>query len=76
MKRLMSEGEYFSVGEMRKRNPLLFDQLLGHFLPDPESKIADDQEHALVLLLTKTFNPSYFNYPLIMLCVTELLIFY
>lgn len=48
MKRLMSEGEYFSVGEMRKRNPLLFDQLLGNFLANPEFKTTDDQEHACV----------------------------
>ncbi|XP_065209394.1 coiled-coil domain-containing protein 97 [Planococcus citri] len=51
MKRLMSEGEYFSVGEMRKRNPLLFDQLLGGFLTDPESKTDPSQEHAFAHIL-------------------------
>lgn len=49
MKRLMSEGKYFSVAEMRKRNPLLFDQLLGGFLKNPEIKLDDIQEHQLVL---------------------------
>lgn len=51
MKRLMSEGKYFSVGEMRKRNPLLFDQLLGGFLKNPEIKLDDIQEHQLVLIV-------------------------
>lgn len=49
MKRLMSGGEYFSVSEMRKRNPLLFDQLLGNFMKNPERKI-NEAEHSYVPL--------------------------
>lgn len=36
LKKLITEGSYFSEEEMRKRNPLLYEQLIGQFLTEEE----------------------------------------
>lgn len=36
MKALINEGEYFSNSEMKKRNPLLFEQLVGQYMNQAE----------------------------------------
>lgn len=38
LKKLVSEGSYFSEYEMKKRNPLLYEQLIGKFLTEEEEK--------------------------------------
>ncbi|XP_075225481.1 uncharacterized protein LOC142326721 [Lycorma delicatula] len=38
LKKLVSEGSYFSEYEMKKRNPLLYEQLVGRFLTEEEEK--------------------------------------
>jgi len=44
MKKLVKEGIYFSDKEMRQRNPLLYQQLIGQYLTQKEleeRKVAD-----------------------------------
>jgi hypothetical protein len=36
MKQLTAQGEYFSDEEMKRRDPLLFEQMIGQFLSDDE----------------------------------------
>lgn len=38
LKKLITEGSYFSEEEMRKRNPLLYEQLIGQFLTEEEKR--------------------------------------
>ena len=37
MKKLESQGSYFSDSEMKHRDPLLYDQLIGQYLTDEEA---------------------------------------
>uniref|UniRef100_A0A1Y1K0S1 CCD97-like C-terminal domain-containing protein n=1 Tax=Photinus pyralis TaxID=7054 RepID=A0A1Y1K0S1_PHOPY len=41
LKRLVSTGAYFSETEMMKRNPLLYDQLVGRYLSTREKRLRD-----------------------------------
>ena len=38
MQELISKGEYFSLSEMRSRNPLLFDHLVGNYMTSEEKE--------------------------------------
>ncbi|XP_023213136.1 coiled-coil domain-containing protein 97-like [Centruroides sculpturatus] len=38
LQRLIKQGTYFSESEMRKRNPVLYEQMVGRFLTDEERK--------------------------------------
>jgi len=40
MKRLVAVGEYFSDDEMKKRDPLLFEEMIGRFLTNED--VAND----------------------------------
>lgn len=42
LKLLVEKGDYFSEIEMMKRNPLLYDHLVGRYLTDDEKKIRDN----------------------------------
>lgn len=42
LKSLVEKGEYFSETEMMKRNPLLYDQLVGRYLTEEEKKARDN----------------------------------
>ncbi|KAK2707046.1 coiled-coil domain-containing protein 97-like [Artemia franciscana] len=41
LKRLLQEGEYFSEEQMRKRNPLLYESLVGQYLTEEEKEQAE-----------------------------------
>jgi len=58
MRRLEALGEYFSDEEMKRRDPLLYEDMIGQHLTDDDvqSMIAADQEmkdHALSNVLLK-----------------------
>ena len=42
LKSLVEKGEYFSETEMMKRNPLLYDQLVGRYLTEEQKKVRDN----------------------------------
>lgn len=42
LKSLVEKGEYFSETEMMKRNPLLYDHLVGRYLTEDEKKVRDN----------------------------------
>lgn len=42
LKKMIDENNYFSETEMMKRNPLLYDQLVGQYLSEEERKIRDN----------------------------------
>lgn len=41
LKRLVEKGSYFSENEMMKRNPLLYEQLVGQYLSTKEKRLRD-----------------------------------
>ncbi|XP_076766558.1 coiled-coil domain-containing protein 97-like [Xylocopa sonorina] len=41
LKSLIEEGEYFSESEMMKRNPLLYEHLVGQYMTEKQKKIRD-----------------------------------
>ncbi|KOC58793.1 Coiled-coil domain-containing protein 97 [Habropoda laboriosa] len=42
LKTLIEEGEYFSETEMMKRNPLLYEHLVGQYMTEEQKKIRDN----------------------------------
>lgn len=42
LKKMVTEGTYFSEEEMRKRNPLLYEQLVGQYLSEEEKRMREE----------------------------------
>lgn len=58
MQRLEALGEYFSDEEMKQRDPLLYEEMIGKYLTDDDVKAmvapnADAKDHALSDVLMK-----------------------
>lgn len=45
LKKMVEEGSYFSDGEMKKRNPFLYDQMIGQHLTENERVAAYKEQH-------------------------------
>ncbi|KAL1139648.1 hypothetical protein AAG570_006626 [Ranatra chinensis] len=46
LKRLIIKGEYFSESEMKKRNPLLYEELVGKYLSEDEKIKRNDFDYS------------------------------
>lgn len=46
LQRLRSEGDYFSDKEVRRRNPLLFEQMVGRYMTDKEKEDLDKLDYS------------------------------
>lgn len=46
LQRLQSEGDYFSDKEVRRRNPLLFEQMVGRYMTDKEREDLDKMDYS------------------------------
>jgi len=46
MQKLIQSGEYFAETEMRRRNPMLYEQMVGRFLTDEEKQKVDSFDMA------------------------------
>lgn len=51
MKKLISEGSYFSESEMKSRNPLLYEQLIGQYLSPEEKEEANRLDTSNITLV-------------------------
>ncbi|XP_014251971.1 coiled-coil domain-containing protein 97 [Cimex lectularius] len=57
LRQLCTEGEYFSDMEMKRRNPLLFEELVGQYLTDKErSELEENTQPS-----DKSFSSIFFN---------------
>lgn len=52
LQRLMKRGEYFSDSEMKKRNPLMFEQMIGKYMTEEEKEKLDQIDYADLRLTT------------------------
>lgn len=66
LRSLMSQGSYFSESEMKKRNPLLYEQLVGQYLSESEraaiSRQDMDYEDSFANFLLRCIEKSQENY--------------
>ncbi|XP_002407564.3 coiled-coil domain-containing protein 97 [Ixodes scapularis] len=46
LQRLQSEGDYFSDKEVRRRNPLLFEQMVGRYMTEKEKEDLDKMDYS------------------------------